>query len=238
MDFYMAKEFIYLPKKILEEANNASIREGRNRNLEPKWVSTLDDNFNAIVLHAHFHTRDEIRLILKVTLEGPPAFLDVSQMRYKSLPRAKVDNNGNYIFESEEELQKRRPYPNDREWQESVVKKPVRRQASFRKEVLIAYDNTCAICNINKEPLLRAAHIMDVVDGGPDCVTNGICLCVNHEISFDRGLLTINNDFSIKHTENSNDLFLRLPKNKEKQPLIKYIEFKRKKLIKKNNTKK
>ena len=108
----MEKKFIYLPKKILEEANSASIREGRNRNLEPKWVSALDENFNAIVLFEHYHTRDEMRLVLKVTLdEGPPAFLDMSRMRYDSLPRGTVDSDGNYIYETEEELQKRRPYP-------------------------------------------------------------------------------------------------------------------------------
>ena len=39
----MTKKFIYLPKKILEEANNASIREERNRNLEPKWVSARSE---------------------------------------------------------------------------------------------------------------------------------------------------------------------------------------------------
>jgi putative restriction endonuclease len=230
----MTKKFIYLPKKILEEANNASIREGRNRNLEPKWVRALDENFNAIVMFEHYHTRDEIRLVLKLTLEGPPGFLDVSRMRFESLPRATVDDNGNYIYETEEELQERRPYPNGREWQESVIKKPVRKQASFRKDVLAAYENSCAICPVSESSLLRAAHIMDVADGGPDCVTNGICLCVNHEISFDRGLISIGVDYSLKYSKNlgESDLVLRLPKEKEKQPLAQYLEFKLNKLNK------
>lgn len=228
----MNKTFIYLPKKILEEANDASIREGRNQNLEPKWIKALDDNFNAIVMFEHYQTRDEIRLVLMLSPGGPPVFLDVSRIRFQSLPRATVDEDGNYTYESEVELQKRRPYPNGREWQESVVKKPVRKQASFRKQVLEAYGNKCALCSIEEASLLRAAHIMDVVNGGPDCVSNGICLCVNHEIAFDRGLILIEPDYSVIHSSSISEtaLFFRAPSDLENQPNAQYLKLKLSKL--------
>ena len=41
-----------------------------------------------------------------------------------------------------------------------------------------------------KEPsILRAAHIVPVAKGGSDEIENGLCLCTNHEIAFDRCLI-------------------------------------------------
>ena len=59
------------------------------------------------------------------------------------------------------------------------------RRLIFRKEVLEAYDERCAICDfdlrINDELLgLEAAHIQWHFHKGPDDVFNGLALCLLH----------------------------------------------------------
>lgn len=125
------------------------------------------------------------------------ALLDVSITRFYSLPTAKTYRDGRIEFEEPEETEKRRPYPDRREWQETLVRKPVRRQERFRETVLAAYGHQCAVCEVNTSALLRAAHIVPVVNSDDDSIQNGICLCANHEIAFDAGLLRILPDGSV-----------------------------------------
>lgn len=65
------------------------------------------------------------------------------------------------------------------------------RRAKFREEVLEKYQYQCAICRCSEEKILQAAHIRAVADKGSDAVENGICLCANHHLMFDKGLLKI-----------------------------------------------
>ena len=71
-----------------------------------------------------------------------------------------------------------------------VYRRP--RRLIFRKEVLEAYDERCAICDfdlrINDELLgLEAAHIQWHSHNGPDNVFNGLALCLLHHRALDRG---------------------------------------------------
>ena len=71
-----------------------------------------------------------------------------------------------------------------------VYRRP--RRLIFRKEVLQAYDERCAICDfdlrINDELLgLEAAHIQWHSHNGPDNVFNGLALCLLHHRALDRG---------------------------------------------------
>ena len=71
-----------------------------------------------------------------------------------------------------------------------VYRRP--RRLVFRKEVLEAYDERCAICDfdlrINDELLgLEAAHIQWHSHNGPDNVFNGLALCLLHHRALDRG---------------------------------------------------
>ena len=65
------------------------------------------------------------------------------------------------------------------------------RDSMFSKKVLKAYNNECAICRCNIVEVLQAAHIVAVADGGSDNVENGICLCANHHLMFDRKVIKI-----------------------------------------------
>lgn len=70
------------------------------------------------------------------------------------------------------------------------------RDIRFRNMVLEAYGSQCAVCGCREEKLLQAAHIRAVADGGSDDVSNGICLCANHHLMFDKALIQI--DFKNK----------------------------------------
>lgn len=71
------------------------------------------------------------------------------------------------------------------------------REASFRRRVLTAYSNACAMCGMQLK-LVDAAHIIPVYDPqSSDETTNGICLCALHHRAFDRALVGISSDYRI-----------------------------------------
>ena len=84
---------------------------------------------------------------------------------------------------------------------ERVVARPFR-DAAFAASVKDAYANTCAmtgfqIINGGGRAEVQAAHIRPVAAGGSDSVRNGIALSGTVHWMFDRGLLSIDDDFSI-----------------------------------------
>jgi putative restriction endonuclease len=65
-------------------------------------------------------------------------------------------------------------------------------QARFRRDVLHAYRDRCAICALREPELIDASHI--VRDSDPEgiaAVVNGLALCAIHHLAFDRNLLGI-----------------------------------------------
>lgn len=73
---------------------------------------------------------------------------------------------------------------------EAVYRK--KRDSLFRKKILEKYNNRCVICGERDEGILQAAHINSVANGGSDDLSNGICLCANHHILYDKGLIDFN----------------------------------------------
>ncbi|HBL75730.1 MAG: hypothetical protein A2W90_17340 [Bacteroidetes bacterium GWF2_42_66] len=188
----IVEEYKFFSKPLLKKANDAALREKRNKCINPAIVDSLPLDYVFYVTGFMYHKKNELRLTVIIDESGKSELLDVSVTRYQSLPTIRYFDDGNFDVKFSE-----RPYPNGREWQEIEVKKPLRNQIHFRKIVLSAYNNCCSLCDMNEITLLRAAHILDVKNGGPDSIDNGICLCVNHEIAFDNGKLRINPDYSV-----------------------------------------
>lgn len=66
------------------------------------------------------------------------------------------------------------------------------RDARFSKRVVDAYDRLCAMCGLDLG-LVQGAHIYPAsAPGSPDEVWNGIALCANHHVAFDRHLIWVN----------------------------------------------
>ena len=82
----------------------------------------------------------------------------------------------------------------EKRYVERTVKQRVH-QPRFRSEVLLAYDNHCAVCNLAHAQLLDAAHIVpDSQAHGVASVTNGMALCKIHHAAFDAYFLGVRPD--------------------------------------------
>jgi len=75
------------------------------------------------------------------------------------------------------------------------------RSSGFRKQVLLAYDNRCAVTRMQLG-LVEAAHILPVHDqGSTDHVTNGIALSPTYHRAFDHGLVYLDESFVMRLNE-------------------------------------
>jgi putative restriction endonuclease len=74
-----------------------------------------------------------------------------------------------------------------------------RRDPSFRRIVLTAYEHRCAVCGLQlllsgASIALEAAHIRWHQAEGPSTIRNGLCLCCLHHKLFDLGAITVNEE--------------------------------------------
>jgi putative restriction endonuclease len=92
-------------------------------------------------------------------------------------------------------------FPSERRLIETTLTRPFREEA-FRRQVRLAYDNRCAVSGLRLingggRPEVQAAHIKPVASDGPDSVRNGIALSGTLHWMFDRGLISVDEDFRI-----------------------------------------
>lgn len=71
-------------------------------------------------------------------------------------------------------------------------------QREFRSHLMKVYGNKCAITSCGVESVLQAAHIRGVRDGGDHAVSNGLLLRADIHNLFDRGLIWIAADLTIR----------------------------------------
>jgi len=84
------------------------------------------------------------------------------------------------------------------------------RDRNFRKNILRAYGERCAITGLRLingggRAEVEAAHIRPVEHDGPDIVSNGIALSGTAHWMFDRGLVGLSDDLSILVSRQAND---------------------------------
>ena len=121
------------------------------------------------------------------------------------------------------------------------------RDASFRRQICDAYNDTCAvtglrIVNGGGRSEVQAAHIWSVADGGPDVVQNGLALSGTVHWLFDRHLISLTNDYKLLVSHNKVPAELRglfanqmerinLPGNRQLWPHPQYIAKHREKFV-------
>ncbi len=121
------------------------------------------------------------------------------------------------------------------------------RSGLFKREIPRIYDNTCAISKmrvntLNFVSMVDACHIVPFSEGSNDSLTNGIALCPNLHRAFDRGLISVSDDYKVlvksDFIENINSPYniiqfrgkeILLPKDKSKYPSIDNFRIHRKK---------
>lgn len=92
----------------------------------------------------------------------------------------------------------------------SVTISRVLRDRVFRRIVLRAYDERCAVTGIklingSGRAEVAAAHIRPVEKDGPDIISNGIALSGTAHWMFDRGLISLSDDLEILISRQTND---------------------------------
>jgi putative restriction endonuclease len=134
----------------------------------------------------------------------------------------------------------------DRPVIERLVARPFR-EAAFAATVKAAYGDTCAmtgikIINGGGRTEAQAAHIRPVADSGPDSIRNGIALSATLHWMFDRGLVSIDQDYSLLIACDAvpdtvgrllnPDRRLRLPGRPEFSPHQQFLRYHREKIFK------
>lgn len=71
-------------------------------------------------------------------------------------------------------------------------------QGGFRVSVMDEYDRKCAITGERTLPVLEAAHIQPYSEMGPHEISNGLFLRSDLHTLFDRGYLTVTNDYRVE----------------------------------------
>lgn len=75
-------------------------------------------------------------------------------------------------------------------------------QPRFRAQVMLAYEQRCAVCSLHHPELLDAAHIIeDRDDNGLPVIPNGLSLCKIHHAAYDRRFLGITPDHIVEINE-------------------------------------
>jgi putative restriction endonuclease len=142
---------------------------------------------------------------------------------------------------SEAEVEFKRPIV------EMTISRPFRDRA-FKYVVRAAYDNRCALTGLKLingggRPEVEAAHIKPVADDGPDTVRNGLALSGTVHWMFDRGLISIGDDYKILVSKNrvpdnairllNQNGMVNLPKDETLYPNAHYLKFHRDEVFKK-----
>jgi len=125
----------------------------------------------------------------------------------------------------------------------SYIGSRIVRDRVFRRVVLRAYDQRCAITGLKLingrgRAEVDAAHIRPVEADGPDIVSNGIALSGTAHWMFDRGLISLSDDLEILISRQVNDyegvhafvnktLRAHLPRRAVERPHAKFLEWHR-----------
>ena len=78
-------------------------------------------------------------------------------------------------------------------------------QGAFRVLVTDTYGRQCAVTREHTLPVLQAAHIRPVTQGGVHQVSNGLLLRSDIHTLFDRGYVTVTPDYAFQVSERLND---------------------------------
>jgi putative restriction endonuclease len=127
------------------------------------------------------------------------------------------------------------------------------RGSLFRREIPRVYDNTCCISGMRIDSkssvsMIDACHIKPFSISHDDTVSNGIALCPNLHRAFDRGLITLSEDFKVIISEDFKENFsgygiksfegkrIMLPDEKRLFPHQDNLEWHRKNIFRKELT--
>jgi len=111
-------------------------------------------------------------------------------------------------------------------------------QGAFRVMVTDAYERRCAISGEKALPVLQAAHIQPVSEGGQHRLDNGLLLRSDVHTLFDRGYITVTPDRRVRVSRKLKEEFdngepylpfdgrsIQVPRSAEEQPAREFLEW-------------
>ncbi|MGD7007703.1 HNH endonuclease [Metabacillus sp. 84] len=113
------------------------------------------------------------------------------------------------------------------------------KQNIFRDTILLNYSGKCCISNEGLKEVLESAHIQNYINEQSHHPQNGLCLRSDFHKLFDKGLITITDDYKIQvssrlhspYYKTFNGVTISLPSNKELYPSKKALLFHRDKVF-------
>lgn len=143
--------------------------------------------------------RHESREILKETILN--TYFPKTKNNYSRLPIDDFSSSDEEFRSSEEYKEKIRLLKNELDtnsFQEEIFV----RTGLFKREVLKIYNHTCAISglmisSLTHASMIDACHIVPFAESSDNSLTNGIALCPNLHRAFDRGLISITDEYKV-----------------------------------------
>lgn len=150
---------------------------------EKEWIPVPEDWASSIVQGKTYDTG---------SITGMRLYKQVNER----LQKLHIYENNTLIAES-----------NDIRYGKEQLVKPRLGQGAFRIIVTEAYHRRCSITGEKTLPVLDAAHIKPISESGPNISQNGILLRTDIHTLFDKGYITINEDYQIEVSKRLNEDF-------------------------------
>jgi putative restriction endonuclease len=114
------------------------------------------------------------------------------------------------LNDSKEEYQAKMQLLEEVLTEEEIQEERFIRGGLFKKEIPRIYNHQCCISDMkiqttSNTQMVDACHIIPISISNDDTISNGICLSPNLHRAFDRGLLTINEDYIVKISSSVNE---------------------------------
>lgn len=179
-----------------------------------KWIEAKSSmrsfsNLNTAVAYAEIDNelfellkQKDSREILKITLLEK--YFPESKSNFGGNDGGKYLNNlSNEIMEEEAEEYRKRIHELKKELDEENYQEEIYlRDGVFKREIPRIYNYTCCISGMRIDAtvnvsMIDACHIIPFSESYNDTITNGIALCPNLHRAFDRGLISIDNNYKV-----------------------------------------
>ncbi|MDX1629584.1 MAG: HNH endonuclease, partial [Fulvivirga sp.] len=173
-----------------------SIRSFRNLKSAVNYAS-FDDNLYKLLTEAENRELFKFTILEKYFPKASNSYLNQKQYDIFQQHELEILNEDPEIY-----IQKIKSIEASMDAEEIEEERFIRNGA-FREQVLKSYQYSCSISGLSitstaNISIIDACHIMPFSESYNDHITNGIALCPNLHRAYDRGLLTFNDDYTVK----------------------------------------
>ncbi len=219
--------------------SKSSMRSFTNLTTAVKYA-VIDEELKDILLK-----KDESEILLQFILDK---YFPDTKESINSEDNDYILNIENQIIKEPKEIYQKRLFKIRKELDNDAFQEEVFvRSNIFKKEIPKIYNYTCCISGLRIDAvknisMIDACHIIPFSESYNDTITNGIALCPNLHRAFDRGLISISNDYQVilnnNFSESYNSVYnikqfdkvkILLPENKTYYPEIDSLIYHRKK---------